>query len=116
MPLQTPVLNGAASGATALLVYASIHSANPGGTGASEIAGGAPAYARKVAVWGGPAGGVDTLAALDFDMPAGSTAAYVGFWTALTGGTWRGGQALSASESFTQQGVYTLDSTTVTVS
>lgn len=114
MTLQTPVLNAAVNGATALLVYASIHSANPGGTGASEIAGGAPAYARIATAWPGASGAVDTLPAIDFNMPAGSTAAYVGFWSALSGGTWRGSQQLSAPESFTGQGVYTLDSVTVT--
>jgi hypothetical protein len=112
--LQAPVLNAAVDGATALLAYASIHSANPGGTGASEIAGGSPAYARVACVWPGASGDVTTLPSINFNMPAGSTAAYVGFWSALSGGTWRGYEQLSAPESFTAQGVYALTSVTVT--
>jgi len=112
--LQTPVLNAAVNGATSLLLFASLHSANPGSTGASELTGGSPAYARVATAWPGASGTVDTLPSIDFNVPAGNTAAYVGFWSALTGGTFRGYQALSASESFTAQGIYTLDSVTLT--
>lgn len=114
MSLLTPVLNAAVDAATALLVYGSIHSANPGGTGTSEIAGGSPAYARVAMSWDPATGAVATADAIDFNMPAGATAAYLGLWSAITGGTFRGSGALSASETFTGQGIYHLTATTVT--
>lgn len=115
MALQTAVLNTAVDAATALLTFASLHSADPGATGANEITGGSPAYARKAVVYDPAAGGVAALdAAIEFDVPAGTTVAYVGFWSASSGGTWRGGDQLSASESFTGQGVYRLTAAPVT--
>lgn len=61
---------------------ASLHTAFPGTTGANEVAGGAPAYARKNIVMGAAAGGQRTLAAaVTFDVPA-TTVRWVGYWNA----------------------------------
>lgn len=109
------VLNAAADGATAVLGYASLHSASPGATGANELTGGTPAYARKAVTWDSATGKIAAMdAALTFDVPAGSTVAYVGLWSAVSAGTWRGGEQLSASESYTAQGTYELEALTVT--
>jgi hypothetical protein len=71
----------------AAATYASIHTADPGTTGTSEVTGGAPAYARKALTWA--AGSVDGVvtASCTFDVPASTTVAYAGLFTAVTAGT-----------------------------
>lgn len=59
---------------------ASLHTAFPGLTGASEVSGGTPAYARKAVTFGAAAGGTRALsAAVTFDVPA-CTVRWFGFW------------------------------------
>lgn len=77
-------------------VYASLHTADPGTTGASEATGGSPAYARKVITWGSPSAGVVSGGTVTFDIPAG-TFTHIGFWSAVTAGTYVDGYALNAS-------------------
>jgi hypothetical protein len=70
--------------------FASLHSAYST-TGTNELTGGSPAYARK-SVTGAAASGrskVFTPSAA-FDVPAGSTVAWVGRWSASTSGTFWG--------------------------
>lgn len=67
--------------------WISVHTADPGSTGASEATGGAPAYARKQTTWtAGASDGATTGSQVTFDLPAG-TYTYIGIWTAATGGT-----------------------------
>lgn len=84
----------------------SLHTANPGTTGASEVTGGSPAYARKPVDWSpAAAGNLDSLSTPAFDVPAGVTVSWVTFWagsTALATGE------LSPHRSFSAQGVLTL--------
>lgn len=62
----------------------SLHTAFPGVTGANEVTGGAPAYARKAVTFGAAAGGSRALsAAVTFDVPA-TTVRWFGFWVAGT--------------------------------
>ena len=67
---------------------ASLHTAFPGTTGANEVTGGAPAYARKNITMNASAGGSGRSlnASVTFDVPA-TTVRYVGFWN---GGTFVG--------------------------
>lgn len=66
--------------------FASLHSADPGTTGTSEITGGAPAYARKALTWtAGTPDGVVTASAT-FDVPASQAVTFAGLWTAVTAG------------------------------
>lgn len=59
---------------------ASLHTAFPGLTGANEMTGGTPAYARKSVTFGTAAGASRALsAAVTFDVPA-STVRWFGFW------------------------------------
>ena len=59
---------------------ASLHTAFPGLTGANEVSGGSPAYARKAVTFGAAAGGSRALsAAVSFDVPA-TTVRWFGFW------------------------------------
>lgn len=61
---------------------ASLHTAFPGLTGANEVSGGSPAYARQTVSFGAAAGGTRTLsAAVTFNVPA-TTVRWFGFWSA----------------------------------
>lgn len=77
--------------------YVSLHTADPGTTGANEVTGGSPAYARKpVTFTGGSVDGTVSGTAVIFDTPAG-TFTHIGLFDSATGGTFRGGQALGSS-------------------
>lgn len=70
--------------------HVSLHSAWSA-TGANELTGGSPAYARQAATWDAAASAERALSAVvEFDVPAGATAGWAGRWTALTGGTFMG--------------------------
>ena len=88
--------------------YASLHFSNPGDTGASEISGGTPAYARKAVTWNAASGGaLDSSNAPIFDVPAATTVSHVGLWDALAAGNFLGYADVS-DEPFASQGTYTL--------
>lgn len=116
MGLSTSGRNDAAAGVTGAVTYVSLHTADPGTSGASEVSGGTPAYARKAVSWAAASGGsVASSASITFDVPAGVTITHFGLWTASTAGTFKGGAALSANETFGGQGTYQLTTTTVSV-
>jgi hypothetical protein len=82
----------------------SLHSADPGSTGASEISGGSPAYARvSPPAITGPATGLITFQVV-FNVAAGTTVAGIGLWDGssnfLDGGP-------VTSQAFASQGTYT---------
>ncbi len=89
----------AAKEAAALAVAAlgtslSLHTGDPGTTGANEATGGAPAYARKTTTWsGGASDGVVAGTPVTFDVPAG-TYTWLGLWN---GSTFIGGLKLASS-------------------
>ena len=77
---------GAGVGAT----HGSLHSAYSS-TGANELTGGAPAYARKAATWAAAAARAKaTSASMVFDVAAASSVAWVGFWDAVSAGNFLG--------------------------
>ena len=89
---------------TALGNYVSLHTADPGTTGASEATGGSPAYGRKQTTWtGGAADGSVPGSQVTFDAPAG-TYTHVGVWSASTGGTFVAGFPLSTPVTLGAQG------------
>lgn len=97
--------------------FASAHTGDPGATGANnEVTGGTPAYARKAITWGTASGGSVALVATFpvFDIPPGTTVAYIGLWTLATGGTY-GGCFDVTDEAFTGQGTYTLTAGSITL-
>jgi hypothetical protein len=60
-------------------------------SGANEVTGGAPAYARKAATWAAASGrSKATSAGMVFDVPAGTTIRWIGFWDAVTAGDFKG--------------------------
>lgn len=103
MPLTVTERNTLADFGAARMVWYSMHTGDPGTTGANEANGGSPAYGRKQATWGASTTGTATAAQLTFDVPAG-TYTHFGAWSAATGGTFRGGNALSASQTLASQG------------
>ncbi len=87
--------------------YASLHTADPSDTGASDVSGGSPAYARKSITFAAAAGAIDSSSQPVFDVPASTTVTHVGFWDAATAGNFLGGADV-ADETFGGQGTYTL--------
>lgn len=102
-----------ALGAVATLF--SLHSADPGTTGANELAGGAPAYARQPGAWGAAAGRQMVQSGEEvFDIPALADVAYWGAWSA-DGDTFYVGGLLDNPETYTGQGQYKLTGAKVQV-
>jgi len=79
-------------------LYLSLHTADPGSTGANEATGGS--YARQAIPKVAPSSGTYTSdAAITFaSMPAG-TFTHVGLWDAATAGNYIDGDALTASKT-----------------
>lgn len=101
-----------------LAIYMSLHDADPGAAGTTgEITGGAPAYARKSVTYAAASAGSKAMSGTaTFDVPSGRGATHVGFWSALTGGTFYGSDALSAPEAtFSSQGQYVVNAATLTI-
>jgi hypothetical protein len=95
-----------------LVTHVSLHSAQPDDAGSNELTGGSPAYARQAITFGAPASGQMVSSNQPvFDVPAGATVAFVGLWSAVTGGIFRGSRQLT-QEVFGSQGTYTLTSLT----
>jgi hypothetical protein len=100
----------------AAVTHLSLHNGDPSTTGANEITGGSPAYARKAVAGGSAAsGGSVTISTnITFDVPAGTTVSYVGMWSAITNGTYYGHFDI-ADEVYAGQGTYVLTTGTVTL-
>ncbi len=88
----------------------SLHSGDPGTTGANEITGGSPAYARKNVTLAAASGGARTVASPpSFDVPGGVTLSHFGLWngpTFLWGGTLKNAGGSPTTEPYTNQGTY----------
>lgn len=79
--------------AVAVATHASLHSNIPDASGSNELIGGSPAYARKPINFNPASGGRLYKAAspaVQFDVPAGSSVAFVGLWSSPTGGAFLG--------------------------
>lgn len=100
--------------------FASLHTGDPGATGsANEVAGGSPAYARKAITWASATSATPSVKALNgtlptWDVPAGTTVAFVGLWTLVAGGTYAGCFDVT-DEAFVAQGTYTLTAGSITL-
>jgi len=104
--------------ATTGWAYVSLHTATPGTTGASEVSGGSPAYARVAVTWNAAASGsVTNSSALTINAPASTTFTHFGIWSASTAGTYYIGGALGTSiTTGTSQGTITIAASAITVS
>lgn len=93
----------------------SLHSGNPGESGANELSGGSPAYARMPVTFLAASGGEKTIseASVEFDVPAGSTVQYVGVWS---GSSFVASGKLQTTVNYPQnQGQFLLSSMTWTL-
>jgi hypothetical protein len=112
--LMLKALAGGDISAMGSAVFGSLHSGLPGATGANEISGGVSGheYARQALTWNAPSTGSMTLADTPlFDVPAATTVAHVGIWSALTGGIFLGYVDVT-DEVFAAQGTYQITSGT----
>lgn len=92
--------DAAVNALTALGSYISLHSGDPGTTGASEVAG----ATRQQTTWGSSSSGTASGTQVTFSsVPAGSYTHY-GVWTADSGGTFRWGFALAPGVTLSDVG------------
>lgn len=98
MPLTAVSKEAAADSIIALGTWISLHTADPGTTGASEATGGSPAYAREQTTWSADTtdDGIRAGTQVTIDLPAG-TYTHFGLWSAETGGTFVGGGAITST-------------------
>lgn len=96
MPFSTTALNqglDALNGGSpsSIIGFASLHSAYST-SGANELTGGSPAYARQAVTWSAASGASKASASVAgaFNVPAGQTVAFVGLWSAGSAGTFAG--------------------------
>lgn len=103
-------LNIAATGFKTNATYVSLHTADPGTGGTNEST-----ATRQSASWSGPTNGVLTLASTPFTGGASSGACtHVGYWSAVSSGTFYGSRALTGDQTFNAAGAYTVTSVTET--
>lgn len=106
MPLTPNEVQAVAAGTAAKMVYMSLHTGDPGSTGATEATGGSPAYSRQATVMTTSAG-VGTTTQETFAVPSG-TYTHFGLWSAVTGGTFIAGDVLTAAQTVSVQGQVTV--------
>lgn len=104
MPLTTTSLNAAVDAIANQGGWISMHTGDPGTTGANEVASGS--YARQQTTWGAAANGQRTGSEVVVPIPGGVTISYFGIWSAKTGGTLLATGSLAPSESFGAAGSY----------
>lgn len=116
MPLTAAEQNAMATAEVGNLSFLSLHTADPGATGANEASGGSYARQALSGQWGTASGGSISAAQQSFSVNAG-TYSHFGFWSLVSGGTFRGGNALAASQVLSSAGVVKVTPTlNVTVS
>lgn len=101
MALSVAARNALASAIAAGATWVSVHTGDPGTTGANEAAG----VARKQTTWGAPSSGDIVGSQVASDVVAGGPYGWFGLWTAVSGGTFWGGGTLSPAETFAGTGV-----------
>lgn len=92
MAFTTAVKNAAVNNIASQGAYISLHTGDPGTTGASESA-----ATRQLTTWGGAASGIVTGSQVTFASIAGANYTYFGVWTAVSAGTFLHGNVLSPS-------------------
>lgn len=84
----------------------SLHTGDPGTTGASEVVGGD--YVRVQSSFPAAVSGQSTMPGATSAIPAGTTVVYFGRWTSQTGGTFfTGGPLPNGGDTFGSSGTYT---------
>ena len=88
-------------------VWLSLHTADPGLTGASEVATGS-GYNRQQVTWAAAASAQMVGTQVTFNVPTGTTIQFWGIWTAVTSGTFGFGEPLPSNQTYGQPGLYFL--------
>ena len=105
MPLNDTILNIGATAMQGAMTHGSIHTALPDANGSN-----ASAAARKPITWITAANG-DMVATVDLPFTGGTAngpALYLGFWSAVSAGTWYGYVPLTGDTTFNAAGEYTV--------
>lgn len=110
MALTDGTLQSLGNSLAGLITHISLHTADPGTTGTNESA-----AARKAVSWNVDADGDLTLTAQQTFTGGASNGSvtHVGFWSASTGGTFRGSLALTGDTTFNSAGEYTVTAVTI---
>lgn len=111
MPLNDTILNIGAAAMQSAMTHASLHTAQPDATGSN-----ASAAARKPITWVTAANG-DMVATVDLAFTGGAAsgaATHIGFWSAITAGTFYGWLPLTGDQTFNAAGEYTVTGITIT--
>lgn len=108
MAFTSTAKNAAVDGIGTNATYISMHTADPGTTGASEVSGGT--YARVATSWSASSAGSKAGSATTLNIPASTTITYWGLWTAATAGTFYYGGTIT-SEAYGGAGTYVLTPT-----
>ncbi len=97
---------------TAVITYVGLHTDIPNSSGSNEVSGGSPAYARKAVTFASASAGSAAKNGTSpvFDVPASTTVCFLGFWSALTAGTFYGFAPVNGG---TVRGVATVATTDV---
>lgn len=105
MPLTDATLDLLADELATLCPYASLHSADPGTDGSNETT-----AAREAVVFGSTDGVLTMTGTETFTGGAsGGDVTYVGLWSDVTGGTFRGSFPLTGDASFSSAGEFILN-------
>lgn len=111
MPLIIAGKNAACDGIASAVTHISLHTVLSD-TGASELSGGTPAYARKAVSWSIASNGQRANSnSLTFDVPPLTSVLSFGMWTSLSGGTFLGWMPLNPGA----KGFGTADASTDTI-
>lgn len=102
-------IDDAITGITAVATFISLHTASPGVTGANEVSGGS--YIRVATTWAAAAASASLGSQVTINVPASTTITHFGIWTTSTAGTYHGGAALPAPETYGGAGTYLLTPT-----
>lgn len=91
-------------------LYGSLHTAYSA-SGANEVTGGSPAYARQALTWASAASNSKALSGTySWDVPASTTVGWIGFWDAVTAGNFAGMAAAGDASAY----AFTVPSSTST--
>jgi hypothetical protein len=111
--LDTALATGAYSTAN---VYVSVHTADPGETGASEVTGGGYGRQGPTTFSAAASGTTSNTAQIDFTNIPAVTATHIGLWDAATAGNFLWGGALTSSKTLNGGDTFRIAATDLDVS
>ena len=115
--LENELLDAALANGTYVTanVYVSLHTADPGETGATEVTGGAYARQGPTTFSAAASGASANTAQIDFTSMPAVTVTHVGLWDALTGTNFLWGGALTSSKALNSGDTFRIAATDLDV-